>query len=95
MRPVVVVDCSKTLNKEELENLLRDVYEAGYFDGYSKGFQMGRREEITITPTWNDSNPIKLDVGPSDIPNPYVTRCNAGTDLINEAMQTLAKGKKK
>lgn len=93
MRPVVV-DCSKTFNKKELENLLRDVYEAGYFDGYSKGFQLGRRDEITITPTWNDSSPIKIDVGPSDVPNPYVIKCNAGTDLINEAMQTLAKGKR-
>lgn len=94
MRPVVV-DCSKIFNKKELENLLRDVYEAGYSDGYSNGFQMGRRDDITITPTWNNGSSIKLDIGPSDVPNPYVIKCNAGTDLINEAMKTFEKGKKK
>lgn len=94
MKPIVV-DCSKAFNKKELENLLRDVYEAGYFDGYSKGFQMGHRSDITITPAWNDTTPIKLDIGPSDVPNPYVIKCNAETDLINEAMKTLAEGKKK
>lgn len=95
MKPIII-DCSKSFKRAELEKLLLDVYEEGYSDGYSEGFRMGRMNDITITPTWGTSTDnIIVFKGPSDVPNPCEIRCSTGTDLINEAMKTLAKGKKK